>query len=261
MIAEPGEIKPVIHTYACPPHLRGLKPSFEPSKKSKSRFGFFKALVTPPGSPELLSNQHPKVQRMPEENKQLLQFCTVCASNQNRSMEAHRLLMEAGYNVSSFGTGSSVRLPGPAIDKPVVYQFGVAYDDMYKELSARDPKLYTANGVLNMLDRNRRIKNHPERWQDNQQVFDVVFTCQERCFDAVCLDLLHRGAKMTRPVHVINIEIEDNHIEAAIGARAILELAEMICKSPDPDSDMIENLHRWQKTHQKLPCLYQLCYF
>ncbi|KAK1547102.1 RNA polymerase II subunit A domain phosphatase SSU72 [Colletotrichum paranaense] len=174
-----------------------------------------------------------------------LKFCTVCASNQNRSMVSHLRLAQANYPVISFGTGSLVRLPGPSITQPNVYQFNkTSYDSIFKELESKDTRLYRANGVLNMVDRNRHVKWGPERWQDWQVgmprlthaedrgsvgveggVVDVVITCEERCWDAVIDDLMNRGSPLNRPVHVINVDIKDNHEEASVGGRAILDLA------------------------------------
>ncbi|KAK9476071.1 RNA polymerase II subunit A [Lipomyces japonicus] len=195
-----------------------------------------------------------------------LKFCTVCASNNNRSMEAHRVLQSAGYDVSSFGTGSAMRLPGPAIDRPNIYMFGTAYDEIYNELSAKDSRLYAMNGLLEMLDRNRKIKRAPERWQEQKRVFDVVITCEERCFDAVCDDLLNRGEDCNRLVHVINVDIRDNKDDAAIGGQAILRLADLLSSAwreapADMDGLVTDVLERWQREHEKLPALHAVCYF
>ena len=123
---------------------------------------------------------------------------------------------------------------------------------MHDELLEQDARLYRNNGVLNMLARNKDVKWGPERFQDwepgrprleHQEkgdkgspgteggTVDIIFTCEERCWDAVVDNLLDRGAPLNKPVHVFNIDIRDNHEEALVGGTAILELADALNKA------------------------------
>lgn len=47
-----------------------------------------------------------------------------------------------GFDVRSFGTGTHVKLPGPAPDKPNVYDFKTTYEQMYSDLVRKDKELY-----------------------------------------------------------------------------------------------------------------------
>ncbi|XP_055947827.1 RNA polymerase II subunit A C-terminal domain phosphatase SSU72-like [Argiope bruennichi] len=189
-----------------------------------------------------------------------LRVAVVCSSNQNRSMEAHAFLSKKGFKVRSFGSGNQVKLPGPAPDKPNVYDFSISYEQMYQDLLAKDKALYTQNGLLHMLDRNRRIKSHPERFQSCYEIFDVIFTVEERVYDQVVEELASRSPRELSPVHIINIDVQDNHEEATIGAFLVCEMATMMAESEDLDNDIDELLQEFESKAQR-PILHTVQFY
>eukprot|EP01133_Synstelium_polycarpum_P008948 gene8948-10494_t len=171
----------------------------------------------------------------------------VCASNQNRSVEAHNLFINKGYkNVRSFGTSAHCKLPGPSIDKPNIFAFGTPYTAIHESLRQQNPDLYVQNGILNMLDRNIRVKTAPERWQEEMVArFDIVFTFDQRVFDMVVDDVTSRGDSGVipmQPVHIINLQVKDTHEEAVGGAQHALQLLTQIDETADNWEDSIQDI-------------------
>lgn len=157
-----------------------------------------------------------------------MKFAIVCASNQNRSMEAHALMVKKGLQVDSYGTNSMVKIPGVKKERPNVYPFGTSYEKISEDLKEKDFNFYTQNGLLMLLERNKRIKAGPERFQNSiNSIYDIIVTCDQRCFDIVCDDLLHRKNAFHSegiPVHIINIDIKDTHEDATMASKTIVSL-------------------------------------
>ncbi|KAI8829356.1 Ssu72-domain-containing protein [Chytriomyces cf. hyalinus JEL632] len=192
-------------------------------------------------------------------SKERVLFAVICASNMNRSMEGHHVLALNGFKIESYGTGSAVRLPGPSIDRPNVYPFGTEYEVIHRDLVSKD-RAYTQNGLLTMLERNIKTKRAPESWQDCRKIFNVIFTCEERCYDAVLEELMDRGEKLSIPVHVINLEIRDNAEDAHVGGKLFIELATLIEHSKDHEHEMTQILEDFQ-VRTKANILHSICYF
>lgn len=139
------------------------------------------------------------------------------------------------------------------LDRPNCYEFGVPYDDIYNDLMEKDKSFYTQNGLLHMLDRNRRIKPYPEKFQVSTEKFDVIITCEERVYDQVIEWFGSRRSIYNQPVHVVNIDIQDNHEEATIGAFLISDMVTKMAQSDDLDNDIDELLHEFEaKCHRPI---------
>lgn len=121
---------------------------------------------------------------------------------------------------------------------------------------------YTNNGLLSMLERNKKIKAGPQRFQNSTTSFDIIFTCEERCFDIVCEDMREREIVLNRPIHVINFDIPDTPEDAAIGARMILQLAQLIeTAQATSSSDKIEDIIEEYQGKCTLPMLHTILFY
>ncbi|CAH0557357.1 unnamed protein product [Brassicogethes aeneus] len=180
-----------------------------------------------------------------------IRIAVICSSNMNRSMEAHGFLSKKGFNVKSYGTGEKVKLPGEAADKPNVYEFGTTYDEIFKDLQNKNKTLYTENGILHILERNKRIKSTPERFQDTKEKFDLLITCEEKVYDQVLEHMDSATVVENSIVHVINFDITDNLDEATVGAFLIGDLCSLIVNAEDLDDDIEEVLAGFEEKNQK----------
>lgn len=88
-----------------------------------------------------------------------------------------------------------------------------------------------------MLDRNRRIKKKPEKFQHCTDRFELIITAEERVYDQVVDFMESRDPVDNQPVHVVNMDIQDNHEEATLGAFLICD---MVAEVSD----------RWQELNQ-----------
>jgi len=115
----------------------------------------------------------------------------------------------------------------------------------------KDKSLYTKNGLLHMLDRNRRLKPKPEKFQVTRAKFDLIITCEERVYDQVVEFLDSKTPDDNIPVHVVNLDIQDNHEEATIGAFLICELVNMLSAADDLDNEIDELLLEFESKAQR----------
>lgn len=149
--------------------------------------------------------------------------------NQNRSMQAHDLLMKKGIAVRSFGTNSVIRLPGETIDAANVYEFGTTYKEIHEDLCRKNEEYYREAGILYLLERNMRVKEKPENFFEKREEFDLVITCEEKVFTGIYEHYAAKEVGSGRFV-MVNFDIKDTPSDAVTGALEILEFVEEVIR-------------------------------
>ena len=77
--------------------------------------------------------------------------------------------------------------------------------------------------MLHILDRNMRIKEKPEKFQESVAKYNVILTCEEKNYDAVVEHFESGESSHSHLAHVINLDIVSCHpcssilIKEAIG--------------------------------------------
>ncbi|KAL6949147.1 hypothetical protein ACO0OE_001228 [Hanseniaspora uvarum] len=201
--------------------------------------------------------------------------CTVCSSNMNRSMEAQRVLTEAGYKVSSYGTGNCVKIPGLTKETPNVFKFGTPYSEILSTLNTQessvpeDNRNFAKQGLYDMLERNIKLKECPENWQvqSSSKILenDIVVCCDEKCYEILLEDCARRGIKKGKSIIIFNIDVEDIHAKSLEAGQAILRLLyllEELKEKSAKEADFYDNIGsvagQWQLEFQNLPILYKI---
>uniref|UniRef100_A0A915EQK3 RNA polymerase II subunit A C-terminal domain phosphatase SSU72 n=1 Tax=Ditylenchus dipsaci TaxID=166011 RepID=A0A915EQK3_9BILA len=107
----------------------------------------------------------------------------------------------------------------------------------------KDVHLYTQNGLLNMVDRNRRIKSCPQKFQKCKKRFDVIVCLEERVYDQIVEDLQTR--------------------DAVYGERAlfVVELCKKLEDCEDLDNEIDEVLAEFEANNPERNVLHTLCFY
>lgn len=178
----------------------------------------------------------------------------------NRSMEAHHVLKSEGLEVESYGVGSQVKIPGTSANRPNIYPFGTPYRSIYEQLKAENEAAYARIGLIEMLERNMKVKEAPQRWQDTRTFdVDVVITFDDGVFDKLMDDMQRRGQSGARSMLIINMSVVDNHVEAGKAAPLALRLCRDLNESEDWEDDVDDIMDKFSKETGRKP-FYTICF-
>lgn len=89
-----------------------------------------------------------------------------------------------------------------------------------------------------MLKRNANVKLAPEKFQYNHDAFDLIFTFEDRVFEAVLEDLQSRPLRYNRVCHILNLNVKDNHEEAEKGASICVDFLKQVMQMDDWEHEL-----------------------
>ncbi len=85
-------------------------------------------------------------------------------------------------------------------------------------------------------------------------------TAEERVYDQALEFFEEHGGTTGQPAHVVNMDIQDNHEEATIGAFLLCELVQMLADSADVDDEIDELLQEFE-ARCKRPILHTVVFY
>ncbi len=133
--------------------------------------------------------------------------------------------------------------------------------------------------MLHILDRNIRIKDRPEKFQESGLRYDVILTCEEKVYDLVIEHFENNDSSHSHLAHVINLDIVrqvfwasvdkscsllslqiDNPEDATIGAFHFLDLASKLESCEDLDDEIDEIVHEFEDKCDR-PVLHSVVFY
>ncbi|KAF4321736.1 hypothetical protein BBO99_00004278 [Phytophthora kernoviae] len=130
---------------------------------------------------------------------------------------------------------------------------------MHSTLEKEDKDLFTANGVLQILERDMPLKEAPERWQSltNKQLkaIDVVVCLDYVMFLTVLEDIQMRirVSFKHKQLHLICLDTIDTPEEAVAGSERVLELCkELDVSMPELTEEFVKAVvEKFEKQHEQ----------
>ena len=88
----------------------------------------------------------------------------------------------------------------------------------------------------------------------------MIITAEERVYDQALEFFEEKGGQLSQPVHIVNMDIQDNHEEATIGAFLLCELVQLLANSQDLDDEIDEIVQEFEAKCER-PILHTVVFY